>query len=260
MVLKTYDVGDKGLVWGGVRTYAADQASKIMSAVSNFTANAEDPKAALIPNIIFVGAAGLSLPVALVFFFYDGRTPPAAIFDEFNAIPHLSSGTETRSYLSLTREALGGDTSGLRFQFRENTLPNMPMPAMSSFLDHHFHELLQSATAGALADLVDIRLLTFAVQPMPRAIAEASQRVGGGNALGLAPEHGDRLWVAYSLAWTSPLCDKKCPAFLRRAAESVLRLHKQKYAGAAPTNHVEGDVGFVRQVSSPWPCRPVADP
>ncbi|KAM4057732.1 FAD binding domain-containing protein [Hirsutella rhossiliensis] len=244
MTLKTYDIGDNGIVWGGIRIYTADKASKILSAVSSFTANTEDPKAAIIPNFIFIGAVGVNLPVALVFFFYDGPRPPAGVFDEFNAIPHLASDTESKSYLSLTREALGGDMKGLRFQIRENTFPNMPMPAMLSFLNDHFQEVLKLTTAGALADLIDIRLLTFAVQPMPRGIAEASRRVGGGNALGLVPGHGDRLWIEYDLAWTSPLCDKKCPAFLKKTAETMLRRHKQEYADIPPTNYVGGDLGF----------------
>ncbi|KJZ71392.1 hypothetical protein HIM_09233 [Hirsutella minnesotensis 3608] len=245
MTLKAYDVGDQGMVWGGIRTYTADKVRALLAAVSNFTTNGQDPKAAIIPNFAFISAAGLNLPAALVFYFYDGREPPAGLFDEFDAIPHLTSSTAIRSFVSITNQVLGGDMKGLRFQIRENTFPNMPMPTMSSFLHDHFQKVLESTTDEALTDLVDLRLLTFAVQPIPRGIAQASLEMGGGNALGLAPEHGDRVWVEYDIAWASPLCDEKCPDFLRQTADSVLNLHKRNYAGISPTNYIEGDIDFL---------------
>lgn len=44
------------------------------TAVANFTANNEDPKAAIIPAFNFVGAVGLDVPAIIVFYYYDGPT------------------------------------------------------------------------------------------------------------------------------------------------------------------------------------------
>ncbi|PHH88798.1 hypothetical protein CDD83_7047 [Cordyceps sp. RAO-2017] len=246
MTLRTHDVGDGGRVWGGIRTYAADQHAALLSAVSNFTAaNGRHPRAALIPNFNFLAGLGLNLPFAFFFFFYDGREPADGAFDAFDAIPHLTSGTATKTYAALTSEALGGDYKGLRFQIRTGTFPNMPLPPMTAFLADHFRHIAAATAAGARADVLDLRLLTYAPQPLSRALVQASLDAGGGNALGLVPEHGDRVWMEYDMAWANPLCDTKCPSFFRDTIDSARAIHENKYAGIAPTNYAEGDLSFL---------------
>jgi hypothetical protein len=46
-------------------------------------------------------AADSVVDIFLVFFFYAEPTPPAGVFDKFNAIPWLTDTTKTRSYSSL---------------------------------------------------------------------------------------------------------------------------------------------------------------
>lgn len=46
--------------------------------------------------------------------FYDAPTPPDGIFDEFLALPYLTSDISTRSFLSLVLTAPSNATSGLR--------------------------------------------------------------------------------------------------------------------------------------------------
>jgi hypothetical protein len=41
------------------------------------------------------------LEIFVVFFFYDGSTPPEGVFDGFDAIPFLTDGTQTQSYYDL---------------------------------------------------------------------------------------------------------------------------------------------------------------
>jgi len=41
------------------------------------------------------------LETFIVFFFYDGASPPTGVFDEFNAIPFLTDGTQVQSYYDL---------------------------------------------------------------------------------------------------------------------------------------------------------------
>lgn len=246
MVLKTYDIGQNGRVWGGVRTYTADKRKQILSAITNFTAKNTDPKAAIIPTFNFFSTLGINVPGMLVFFFYDGLEPPTGVFDDFNSVLSFSDDTKIRSYTDLTKEVLAGDMKGLRFQIRENTFPNMPASEMNSFLNDHFNLLVKKSTEAAIGDLLDFKLFSFAVQPMPHGIAKASLENGGPNALGLMPEHGDRVWMEYDIAWLSPLCDKKCPDFFAKLVQSQHDLHKEKYSGIYPTNYKSGDLEFLR--------------
>ncbi|KAJ6437126.1 FAD-binding, type 2 [Purpureocillium lavendulum] len=245
MTLSTYEIGDHGKIWGGVRTYGADQHTKILAAITRFTANNKDPKAAIIPTFNYFAVAGINLPGALVFFFYDGTKVPAGVFHDFDAILSLSDSTKVKKYTTLTNEVLGGDMKGLRFQIRENTFPNMPEKDMTAFLSDHFDQILKKSTKGALMDLLDFRLMSFAVQPMPHGIVQASKDKGGSNALGMVPEQGDRVWVEYDVAWLSPLCDKKCPQYFGDVVNSLHDLHVEKYSGIPPTNYKEGDVNFL---------------
>lgn len=245
-VLKTYGIGQNGTIWGGVRTFTADKRSEVLSAVTNFTANNADSKAAIIPTFNFFSALGANVPGSLVFFFYDGLEPRRGVFDEFDAIASVSDSTKRRSYSDLTREVLAGDMKGLRFQIRENTFPNMPAGDMNSFLNSHYDLLVKKSTEAALGDVLDFKLFSFAVQPMPRGIARASLDNGGPNALGLVPEHGDRVWMEYDIAWLNPLCDDKCPGFFEKLVQSQHDLHREKYSGIYPTNYESGDLEWLR--------------
>ena len=246
MTLKTYEVGDHGTVWGGVRVYAGDKYAALQAATADFTANSKDPKAAIIPTFEFVGAAGLNAPLIVVFYFYDGSKPASDVFAKFNAIPALNDSTGPKSYLDVTKEVLGGNMKGFRFQIAENTFPNMPQGNMTAFLDEHFKSIVAQATAASKGDILDFRLISFALQPMPHGIAQASLDFGGGNALSLVPEHGDRIWVEYDMAWASPLCDKKCPQFLKKMIDTLHDLHEKEYSGIAPTNYKSGDLSYLR--------------
>lgn len=42
----------------------------------------------------------------MVFFFYDGETPPLGVFDKFNAIPILIDNAKVQSYSDLVRGPL----------------------------------------------------------------------------------------------------------------------------------------------------------
>ncbi|KAG8409106.1 hypothetical protein J3459_017808, partial [Metarhizium acridum] len=95
VVLKTYDIGQNGTVWGGVRTYTADKRKEVLSAVTNFiTAGNTDNKAAIIPTFNFFSTLGANAPGSLVFFFYDGPEPRNGVFDDFDSIVSLSDNTQ----------------------------------------------------------------------------------------------------------------------------------------------------------------------
>jgi len=76
--LKTYDIGE---VWGGEMAWDPKYLSKINAAISNFTANNKDPRAALIPGYKFV--IGNQSSQISMSYFYDGPTPPSDVFAAF---------------------------------------------------------------------------------------------------------------------------------------------------------------------------------
>lgn len=95
--MKTHAIGQ---VWGGIRSYAATEAEALLNATENFNENyGSHPEAA----VIVTGEITIEslLEIFVVFFFYDGATPPAGVFDEFNAIPTLTDGVKVQSYYDL---------------------------------------------------------------------------------------------------------------------------------------------------------------
>ncbi|KAJ6787440.1 hypothetical protein PWT90_03280 [Aphanocladium album] len=245
MTMETFDVGVKGQVWGGVRTYTEDKHKAVLRAVARFTSENTDPKAAIIPTFDFAGALAINVPVILVTFFYDGVSVPAGVFDDFNAIKTLSDDCGPRTFESLTREIIAGDMKGLRFRIGVNSFPAMPVDNMTSFLTDHWDLIKKKSTDAAIFDLLDFKVFSFAVQPMPRMIAQAAKERNGGNALGVNPDHGDRVWIEYDLAWASPLCDSVCTDWLQVAVQDAHDLHVQKYAGIYPTNYKSGDLDTI---------------
>jgi hypothetical protein len=94
--MKTHDMGD---VWGGLRTYAGSHPSAILNATHDFNTNYNDPKAAVTATAE-IGIDNL-LEAFFIFYFYDGPSPPAGIFDKFDAIPTITSNLTTQSYTDL---------------------------------------------------------------------------------------------------------------------------------------------------------------
>lgn len=248
MTYKTFDSGVDGKIWGGTRTYGALQRSAILAAVANFTSNNKDPKAGIIPTFNFASVLAINIPFALFTFFYDGPEPPANVFAAFDDIKTLSDNTQTRDFLSLSKEIQGGDMKGLRFRIGVNSFPCMPHENMTSFLNDHYELVKKQATKAAIIDLLDFKGFSFAVQPMPRLITQASKNQRGGkiNALGLIPENGDKVWIEYDLLWLNPLCDELCANWLRETVQLAHNLHVEKYSGIYPTNYESGDLEFLR--------------
>ncbi|KAG8738990.1 hypothetical protein FRC11_000996, partial [Ceratobasidium sp. 423] len=83
----------QGQVWGGLSTYTFDQLDKVINATVKFSKTVTDPKAAIIPTFNFI----LEQPGVSLLVFYDGPTPPAGIFEDFQSIPHFTSDLKTRS-------------------------------------------------------------------------------------------------------------------------------------------------------------------
>jgi hypothetical protein len=72
---------------------------QILDATQDFTENFHDPRAAIfVTSAIYL--ANLA-DMILVFYFYDGATPPLGVFDKFDAIRAKNDAVKTQSYSSL---------------------------------------------------------------------------------------------------------------------------------------------------------------
>lgn len=96
--MTAHPIGTDGQVWGGIRSYSGLYAEELIKATQAFTAN-YDPKSAVIATgeIVIDGL----LDLFIIFFFYDAATPPAGVFDAFDAVPHISDDAKTRTYYDL---------------------------------------------------------------------------------------------------------------------------------------------------------------
>ncbi|KAF2229605.1 FAD-binding domain-containing protein [Viridothelium virens] len=236
--LKTFDIGQ---VWGGTKVYAGTDHEAILAATAEFTENFTDPKAAIIVTNDFALDDLASLIV--MFYFYDGPTPPAGIFDEFDKVTPISSNVSTQSYPSLLTANNAYSLSGFRYQIREGTYPNLPHDNMTAFYDYHYTSFQKQAFAY-MAQSLDIQIFSFAIQPLPVALKQSSADAGG-NRLGLDAANGDTIFMEYDVSWLNPTCDNLCPGYLETMVNSVKSYQQSTYGGIAPTNYKSGDISWI---------------
>ncbi|KAF9465136.1 FAD-binding domain-containing protein [Collybia nuda] len=152
----------QGAVWGGVITYSSANVNQVLNALATFSAKATDPKAALVSNT-------LSVPgqfQIIVTLFYDAPSAPKGIFDDFLAIPSLSTDLSTRSMLSLIKA--GGGFDGLRAT--SHVTPNaFYTPAMLNAIWN------QTLYWGAHLPAAANPIVTYAIEPfLPSAFTRAT--------------------------------------------------------------------------------------
>lgn len=127
--MKTYP---QGQVYGGLTLYGLSKYDEVNQAIANFCANVNDPKAGMIASYQvlagvvsrayynhlharFIDDMSPDQPNVGLLTFYNGPTPPAGIFDELEAIPHLLKNVKTRSFLDLVLSAPANVTTGQRY-------------------------------------------------------------------------------------------------------------------------------------------------
>ncbi|KAL5512399.1 hypothetical protein ACEPAG_3391 [Sanghuangporus baumii] len=92
----TFESHPQTLVYGGLIKYAANATDAVNEAISVFSDNNMDPRAQVwIFQFSISGQFSNALTV-----FYDGPTPPDAMFDAFFAIPSVSSDVKTRTFVN----------------------------------------------------------------------------------------------------------------------------------------------------------------
>lgn len=79
-------------------------------------------------------------------------------------------------------------------------------------------------------------IFSLAFQPLPYLIPEQSIAAGG-NALGMTPDSGDRMWMEYDVSWLTPLGDKDADTMARNITATVDKWAKETYGGIESTNY-----------------------
>jgi hypothetical protein len=133
---------------------------------------------------------------------------------------------------------------GFGNSFREDTYPNLEPQPMSEFLETVWDKVSAISFKISLR-LFETHVMGFVPQPLSKRIAEASQAQGG-NALGLDPKHGDRIWIENNFLWATPGCHEKCPEYSREVSDDIKAYHKTHYANSTPTNYESGDLNYVK--------------
>lgn len=205
-----------------------------------------DAKAAIIPTFQFGAPLNIMNTVGgpIFFFFYDGAQPPKDVFADFDAINATMDGTGTKSYWELSQEAGGAaPLPGFGASFRENTYPNMPPDEMADFYEVVWEKTSKQSFADSIAP--DVQIMGFDPQPVSVRIAKASNAQGG-NALGLDPDHGDRIWIENNLLWLNDTCNENCPTYSKKVSQAIHDYHVQTYSGVEPTNYRSGNTSFIK--------------
>ncbi|KAF2397264.1 FAD-binding domain-containing protein [Trichodelitschia bisporula] len=190
-----------GKVWGGYKIYLGSSNNKaVFAGLHDFIANNKDPKAAVIVNTNQM----IGMSVYMVFYFYDGPTPPKGTFGKLEDIKATLDMCKSRTYADLLQfNGQGVAGLGQRTSFRSVTLPFLPGHAdwygeiektwwdiTASFVKSHL-------TGGA----------TIAFQPFTKAIASASEKRGG-NTMGLKASDPHRFILEINFLWGNKTDDQ----------------------------------------------------
>jgi len=84
-------------------------------------------------------------------------------------------------------------------------------------------------------------IFSLAFQPMPY-IIPAQSVAAGGNALGMSPAEGDRMWMEYDISWLTAVGDDVAHAMAVNITTTIDEYAKTTYAGIPNTNYRSGDV------------------
>ncbi|KAF5337654.1 hypothetical protein D9758_013012 [Tetrapyrgos nigripes] len=118
ITLKTFP---QGQVWGGLVIYTSNKLDEVATAVTNFAANVNDPKASIITAVNFL----LTQTLVTQLIFYDGPNPPDGIFDEFLDITSLSKDVKSRDFISLFKSSPVNLTANQRGLFQNIPVVNL---------------------------------------------------------------------------------------------------------------------------------------
>jgi hypothetical protein len=147
------------------------------------------------------------LDLWLMFLFYDGPTPPAGVFDNFTAIPHLTDDTKSRSYTDLLKHNNFGVIKTEIYTIATETIPLPSVDVGADFLGDIYDNWRN--TTESVIDAVGV-IGSIAFQPIPKRLARKAKEAGG-DMLDL-DDDVDRIILEFDLSWLSPLDNKRMDA------------------------------------------------
>ena len=224
-------------IYGGVRSYVGSPtvASTIINATHAFTANYTDRKAA----VIVTTERTALIDLWVVFFFYNGATPPPSTFAAYETLTPLSDNVKTQSFASLLDANNALNLNGLRYLIRGQTLPVLPGTNGTDLLNHQYQVFSSQAVAATTINNPDF-VYSMAYQPFPIAIPLASQNqsdINGPNSFSLDPSAGDHMWMEYDISWLTELGDDHAHAQAMNLTDYILPYARSTYPGVAPTHY-----------------------
>ena len=227
-------------VWGGHKVYAKDKKKALLEAIQELTENYYDPKAAIIAT--FSTTLDTLFDIFVIFYFYNSPEGPGEIFQKFNKIPALVDATKMGSLLDLVKANSVFSIVGSRYLSRTSTMPSLPGSNGTALYNHLFNSWYDGARRMQLADINNY-VFSLAFQPIPHQLAEASiKNPSGVNLLGLNPEHGDKLFLEYTVSWLHRHADKSAADYITRLVDTGASNARKMFAGIKPTNYKSGDL------------------
>lgn len=194
-------------VYGGLLIYGSDQIDAVYDQVLKFTNENTDPKAAVIATLDVIGLPKLLnldvYPVLkglttfiILFNVYNGPNGQEA-FKAFENIPHLLDTRKTQPYTAIASMVDIGHFSSGSVSYRAGSHDsNTPSSAAT------LKEAIQNFRDFASSASGTYDILSFDVQPVPKALVEQS-RAHGGNALDSID--GPYYWINYLHSSIPPL-------------------------------------------------------
>ncbi|TLD10157.1 hypothetical protein PgNI_05719 [Pyricularia grisea] len=195
-----------GQVWGGLMAFTGgdDKADKMMAAIAKFTNEFPNhPKAGIIPTVQLVLSGLFELWV--VFFFYDGPTVPAGVFDDFLALSPLLNTCKTQNFADL----LAGNSAivlrGTRYKVATETaiLPDNAQDSAKVMRAYYDHWAATSRDYKGAFGLTS----SMAIQSVPKAMAAAA-RARGGDLIDMDDDVNRLIYeydLSYLFAWDDDL-------------------------------------------------------
>ncbi|KAI0700209.1 FAD-binding domain-containing protein [Cytidiella melzeri] len=206
-VFKAYP---QGQVWGGLLLITEDQLDKVNAATVKFSSEVTDPKAQIITTYNFL----LGEPGASVIIFYDGPSPPSGIFDDFLAIPALSTNVDTRSFLSLVQVSPSNATATSRGAFHTVSLLSYSADVINAVLN-------ESIFWGTELGLASATFISYDVEPfLPSAFAKGTVQTAS------YPPSRSQTLLPLNLyyAWTLPDSDTLMRSAIVQSAEQLTKV------------------------------------
>ncbi|KZT30348.1 FAD-binding domain-containing protein [Neolentinus lepideus HHB14362 ss-1] len=217
ITLQTYS---QGQVWGGLITYPGSSIPNVSSAIGNFTANVNDPKAAILASYNSI----LDQVIGSLTIFYDGPSPPAGIFDEFLAISSLTQNISSRTFLDLFSVNPSNMTAGNRGVFNSLMVLDYTEDLCNAILNQTQYWGGQFISQAAV-------LVSYDIEPfLPTLFSH------GSTATSAWPPSRAQPYLPMNIyyAWESSINDQ---VFYSAAQESVATI---KAAAVQMGQHVEG--------------------